>query len=245
MAARRASGGGRDRDDDRRRATAEPASPLHRVKPDAANAAYRSGHGNSGHRGSIRATTPTLAAARLGGRRISSAPASGSGRAAAGFPRRQPGSWESTWAPGSERTVRIAGIVRYQRHRRRHSPRADRGGEKGGVDSATLAADNGAAPRGRLRRPGLQSTMLSSVLRADCEAIFAEIRRVLRPGKSSFDTRARPPWNRHTRRCLWRSCGRVRQAGAGQPVDHRHPADSRSWRRYRSHSAGRWRRCRC
>jgi len=47
-----------------------------------------------------------------------------------------------------------------------------------------------------------QSTMLSSVLRADLRsAIFAEIRRVLQPGGIflSYDTRLPNPWNPHTR----------------------------------------------
>jgi ubiquinone/menaquinone biosynthesis C-methylase UbiE len=47
-----------------------------------------------------------------------------------------------------------------------------------------------------------QSTMLSSVLRADLRStIFVEIRRVLRPGGIflSCDTRLPNPWNRHTR----------------------------------------------
>jgi len=47
-----------------------------------------------------------------------------------------------------------------------------------------------------------QSTMLSSVLRADLRsAIFAEVRRVLLPGGIflSYDTRLPNPWNRHTR----------------------------------------------
>jgi SAM-dependent methyltransferase len=47
-----------------------------------------------------------------------------------------------------------------------------------------------------------QSTMLSSVLRPDLRgAIFAEIRRVLRPGGIflSYDTRLPNPWNPHTR----------------------------------------------
>lgn len=47
-----------------------------------------------------------------------------------------------------------------------------------------------------------QSTMLSSVLRADLRlAIFAEIRRILRPGGIfiSYDTRVPNPFNRNTR----------------------------------------------